>query len=64
MYDLSLFFQTDKQFGYFPKDAVKIDEVFVDEEKEIEMSTQVRFIQDNTIGTIRSYTVLFAATVL
>ncbi|XP_036450027.1 melanoma inhibitory activity protein 2 isoform X2 [Colossoma macropomum] len=30
----------DKQSGLFPKDAVRIDEVFVDEEKEIKMPTQ------------------------
>ncbi|KAI4904484.1 hypothetical protein NFI96_018919 [Prochilodus magdalenae] len=30
----------DKQSGYFPKDAVRIDEVFVEEEKEIKMPTQ------------------------
>ncbi|KAL7872763.1 hypothetical protein AOLI_G00118340 [Acnodon oligacanthus] len=30
----------DKQSGYFPKDAVRVDEVFVDEEKEIKMPTQ------------------------
>lgn len=36
-------FQKDKDFGYFPKDAVKIDEGFVDEKKEIKMRTQVRF---------------------
>lgn len=52
-------FQIDKQFGYFPKDAVKIDEVFVDEKKEIEMSTQVK----NTRGRERAHAVLLSVTV-
>ncbi|XP_053488820.1 melanoma inhibitory activity protein 2 isoform X2 [Ictalurus furcatus] len=44
---------TDKQFGYFPKDAVKIDEVFVDEKKEIEMRTQkTDFFCMDAFGTI------------
>ncbi|MCI4383026.1 hypothetical protein PGIGA_G00021690 [Pangasianodon gigas] len=44
---------TDKEFGYFPKDAVKIDEVFVDEKKEIEMSTQkTDFFCMDAFGTI------------
>ncbi|KAK1793113.1 hypothetical protein P4O66_011519, partial [Electrophorus voltai] len=29
-----------KLFGYFPKDAVKIDQLFVDEKKEIQIPTQ------------------------
>ncbi|XP_062863842.1 cTAGE family member 5 isoform X2 [Trichomycterus rosablanca] len=29
-----------KQFGYFPKDAVRMDEVYVDEKHEVEMVTQ------------------------
>lgn len=45
-----LVFQIDKQFGYFRKDAVKLDEVFVDEKKEIEMSTQVRFFRRTRRG--------------
>lgn len=40
-------FQIDKQFGYFPKDAVEVDEVFVDEKKEIEMRTQVRTTEEH-----------------
>lgn len=35
-------FQIDKQFGYFARDAVKIDEVFVDEKKEMKMRAQVK----------------------
>ncbi|KAL2099275.1 hypothetical protein ACEWY4_005755 [Coilia grayii] len=30
----------DRSFGYFPKDAVKIDEIHVSEEKEITLSTE------------------------
>ncbi|XP_058254152.1 cTAGE family member 5 isoform X3 [Hemibagrus wyckioides] len=43
----------DKDFGYFPKDAVKIDEVFVDEKKEIEMRAQkTDFFCMDAFGTI------------
>ncbi|XP_060736557.1 cTAGE family member 5 isoform X6 [Tachysurus vachellii] len=43
----------DKDFGYFPKDAVKIDEGFVDEKEEIEMRAQkTDFFCMDAFGTI------------
>lgn len=34
-------FQIDRRFGYFPKDAVKVDEIYANTEKEV--ATQVIF---------------------
>ncbi|KAF7704010.1 melanoma inhibitory activity protein 2 isoform X1 [Silurus meridionalis] len=46
---------TEKHFGYFPKDAVKIDEVYVDEKKEIRLRTQkTDFFCMDAFGTIIS----------
>ncbi|TTY87644.1 Melanoma inhibitory activity protein 2 [Bagarius yarrelli] len=45
----------DKDFGYFSRDAVKLDEVFVDDKKEIEMQTQkTDFLCMDAFGTIIS----------
>lgn len=46
------FFQIDKQFGYFPKDAVQEEEVFATMRKVLE--TQVTSVTDRILKKILS----------
>lgn len=37
--------QIEKRSGLFPKDAIKVDQLFIDEKKEIQVPTQVMYIE-------------------